>query len=210
MKIAVIGATGMAGSRIAVEAAQRGHTVSGFSRSGVAPSRYGSAGVSKADACDADAMRSVSRAHDVIVLATRPKDGSANSAQAAVSTVLDAALLSGSRVLVIGGAASLVVPGGTTLVLDDERYVPGEWRAIAQASVAQFAACMPHEADWVYLSPPAVLRPGERTGRYRRGIGELLVDARGVSQISAEDLAVAAVDEIEEPRVAGRHFTVAY
>ena len=63
---------------------------------------------------------------------------------------------------------------------------------------------------WTYLSPPARIAPGERTGVYRTGADELLVDANGESSISMEDYAVAVIDEAEEPRHVGRRFTVAY
>jgi putative NADH-flavin reductase len=95
-------------------------------------------------------------------------------------------------------------------VIDDPRFVPEQWRTIAQASIDQFNVCAAHQADWTYLSPPALFEPGTRTGTYRRGGNELLIDSKGVSRISAEDLAMAAVDEIENPQPGLRHFTVAY
>ncbi|WP_416382691.1 MULTISPECIES: hypothetical protein [Nocardia] len=79
----------------------------------------------------------------------------------------------------------------------------------ALASLTQLRVCEPHPARWTYLSPPALLEPGERTGRYRRGTTTLLLDADGRSRISAEDLAVAVLDELENPG-GDRHFTVAY
>lgn len=111
----------------------------------------------------------------------------------------------------IGGAGPLSSPDDPgRLVLDDPRYVPQQWRTIARASVDQLTACASHGANSTYLSPPAVLEPGTRTGTYRRGGTELLVDADGASRISAEDLAVAVVDEIENPQPEVPHFTVAY
>jgi len=63
--------------------------------------------------------------------------------------------------------------------------------------------------DWTFLSPPAFLEPGERTGRYRTGGDELLMTPSGPARISAEDLAVAIVDELERPRHVRQRFTVA-
>ena len=200
----------MAGSRIVVEAARRGHDVSGFSRSGGRSADLPGIGLFIADATDPEAMRRIGTDHDVLVLATRPTPGTEASVALPVSTVLDAALETGRRVMVIGGAGPLQVPGGGGLVMDDERFVPKEWRAIARASVDQFTACAVHGADWSYLSPPALFGPGKRTGNYRRGGPELIVDAEGISRISAEDLAIAAVDEMEKPQPGLRHFTVAY
>lgn len=211
MKIAVIGATGMAGSRIAAEAAQRGHTVFGFSRSKRTDNQE-SAGISlsTADATDPEAMRSIAAQADVIVLATRPDPGTEDGVGRLLTTVLDAAHGFDCRVLVIGGAGPLHSPDSDQLVVDDVRFVPRQWRTIAQASVDQFDSCRTHPANWIYLSPPALFEPGSRTGAYRRGTHRILVDADGQSRISAEDLAIAALDEIEAPEPTQRHFTVAY
>jgi putative NADH-flavin reductase len=211
MKIAVIGATGMAGSRIATEAARRGHAVSGFARSAGGNERApGEFALFTADATDTEAMGHIAARHDVIVLATRPAPGAEDDVGSPVATVLGAALGFGRRVVVIGGAGPLRAPDSAQLVIDDPRFVPPEWRAIAQLSVDQFNACAAHPADWTYLSPPALFGPGTRTGSYRRGGNQLIIDPRGESRISAEDLAVAALDEIEKPEPGLRHFTVAY
>ncbi|MGO4785188.1 NAD(P)-dependent oxidoreductase [Cryobacterium sp. W22_MBD10_FK3] len=210
MKIAVIGATGMAGSRIAREADRRGHNVSGFSRSGWTDTPLAGISLAAADATDPAAMDRIAAQHDVIVLATRPDRGTENEVGSQLITVLDAALKAGRRVVVIGGAGPLRIPETGQLVIDDPRFVPPQWRAIAQSSVDQFNACVAHAADWTYLSPPALFEPGTRTGAYRRGANHILIDANGESRISAEDLAVAAVDDIEKPAPGLRHFTVAY
>jgi uncharacterized protein len=64
--------------------------------------------------------------------------------------------------------------------------------------------------DWAYLSPAALLEPGERTGTYQLGTDELLADAEGNSTISMEDLAVTLLEEVERPRHHRTRFTVAY
>ncbi len=64
--------------------------------------------------------------------------------------------------------------------------------------------------SWTYVSPPGRIAPGERTGSYRLGDDELVVDANGESGISMEDYAIAIVDEAESGRHAGRRITVAY
>lgn len=88
-------------------------------------------------------------------------------------------------------------------------YVPDQYRAIAQASLDQYRVCQGHSrAGWVYLSPPAILEPGARTGRYRRGTTTLLVDESGDSRITTGDLAMAVIDELENPS-GERHLTVA-
>ncbi|MDX3660987.1 NAD(P)H-binding protein [Streptomyces sp. ID05-26A] len=184
MKIAVVGASGMVGSRVVTEAERRGHHVTGVSR------RTGG------DATDRGFMDTVLSGVDGVVVATTGTT---------TTTVLDAVLAARTRVIVVGGAAPLRTPDGTGLVLDDTRYVPAHIRPVAEASMRQLEECEAHRADWVYLSPPALLEPGERTGAYRRGTDVLLT---GPSSISAEDLAVAVLDELENPGE-DRRFTVA-
>lgn len=212
MRIAVIGATGMAGSRIAAEGTDRGHIITGISRTVGAQQRaIPGPTFCSADATDSEAMARVAAEHDVIVVATRPEPGTEDDVGTSTTIILDAAKKFDRRVLVIGGAGPLRSPDDSDrLVIDDERFVPEQWRAIAQASVEQFKTCVGHLAAWTYLSPPALFAPGERTGTYRRGGGTLLIDPKGVSRISAEDLAIAAVDELENPQPGLRHFTVAY
>lgn len=206
MKITVVGATGMVGSRVTDEAVRRGHHVTAVSRSG--ESLPGATAV-RADVTDGQRMRDLFAATDAIVGATRPAPGQEHTVGETTTALLDAAAAADRRVLVVGGAGPLRTPGHPDrLVVDDPDYVAAEWRTIAAASVAQLEICLAHQADWAYLSPPAVLEPGERTGRYRRGGTTLVVDSDGASRISAEDLAVAILDELENPSSA-KHFTVA-
>ncbi len=152
------------------------------------------------------------RPPDAVVLSVRTFPADREFLVGATRTVLDAAARLGTRVLVVGGAGALHSPGDPDLpVAENPAYVPDEYRAVALAGTAQLRTCEAHaDADWVYLSPPAVLEPGERTGRYRRGTDTLLMDSDGGrSWISAEDLAVAVVDEVENPG-AERHITVVH
>ena len=66
------------------------------------------------------------------------------------------------------------------------------------------------DLDWTNLSPAAMIEPGERTSNYRTGSDILLTDAQGNSRISAEDYAVAMVDELERPKHVRQRFTLAY
>ncbi|MDT0343636.1 NAD(P)-dependent oxidoreductase [Streptomyces litchfieldiae] len=210
MKIAVAGAAGMVGSRVVSEAAGRGHDlVAIFRRERRAALPPGVTAV-EGDANDSDRMSGLFHGTDAIVAATRPAPGHETTAVMTTTALLDAAATAGRRILVVGGAAPLRIPGHPDrLVVDSPEYVPRQWRAIAAASAAQLDACRAHRADWVYLSPPAVLEPGHRTGEYRRGTTTLITGADGTSRISAEDLAVAVLDELETPG-GNRHFTVGY
>jgi putative NADH-flavin reductase len=210
MQITVIGATGMVGRRVVAEAAARGHDIAAVVRD---PARVGGlpAGVSvrAGDATDVGDVTRTSAGQDVVVAAVRPAAGREDELVSMTKALLAGAA---TRLLVVGGAGSLAVPGaGGRLVADDSDLVTAEYRAVARAGVQQLAACRAaDDVDWTYLSPPAVLLPGTRTGRYRLGADELLVDAAGRSTISVEDLAVALVDEAERPAHRRARFTVAY
>lgn len=67
-----------------------------------------------------------------------------------------------------------------------------------------------NDVAWTYVSPAALIEPGERTGRYRAGRDQLLADESGNSTISIEDYAVAVIDELERPQAVGRRLSVAY
>jgi putative NADH-flavin reductase len=210
MKIVVVGAAGMVGSRVVAEAAHRRHEpVAVFRNARPVLLPPGVVAV-QGDAHDHSRMIELSAGADAVVVATRPVPGQEHTVAASTVALLDAAAVHGTRVLVVGGAAALRNPAHPErLVVDSPEYVPEPIRAIAGAGVAQLEACRAHPADWVYLSPPAVLEPASRTGKYRRGTTTLLVDAAGNSRISAEDLAVAIVDELECSGEV-RHFTVGY
>ncbi|EHK87637.1 hypothetical protein SZMC14600_09958 [Saccharomonospora azurea SZMC 14600] len=206
MKLLVIGATGMAGSRVVGEALARGHEVTAVSRNG--GSMPPSVTAVRADVTDVGRMTSLFAAADTVVCAIRPRRGEEPSAT--TTALLDVAATTRTRVVVVAGAGPLRSPGrGDLLVVDDPRYVAPEWRAAAVTSVEQFRLCQAHPADCVYVSPAALLEPGVRTGHYRRGTDTLVVAPDGTSRISAEDLAAAVLDEIEQ---AGgrRHIAVGY
>jgi putative NADH-flavin reductase len=60
------------------------------------------------------------------------------------------------------------------------------------------------------MSPSISIAPGERTGRFRIGGDQLLKDEKGDSRISQEDFAMAAMNELEQPRHIRKRFTVGY
>jgi putative NADH-flavin reductase len=55
-----------------------------------------------------------------------------------------------------------------------------------------------------------LIEPGKRTGKFRLGGTRLISNDQGVSRISAEDYAVALVDELENPRHVRQQFTIGY
>ncbi|MGW4488502.1 NAD(P)-dependent oxidoreductase [Amycolatopsis sp. NPDC004368] len=207
MRIAVFGATGLAGGAIVTEALTRGHAVTAVSRR---PATTAGVTVQALDVAAPETLDPVLAEADAAVLAIRLAAGDEHRLAPLSRGFLDAAARTGTRVLVIGGSAPLRSPDDPSrLVIEDEVRVPTAWQPVARASLAQFRVCQEHPYDgWTYLSPPAVLAPGARTGAYRRGGDTLLADDDGVSHITAPDLAIAVLDELENPR-GTRHFTVA-
>jgi uncharacterized protein len=113
------------------------------------------------------------------------------------------------RLLFVGGAGSLEVKPGVQAV--DLPGFPAEYKQGALA-MRETLNMLRKEAglEWSFLSPSAYLSPGRRTGKFRLGTDQLLVDAQGKSRISVEDYAMAMIDEVENPKHIRRRFTVGY
>jgi putative NADH-flavin reductase len=202
VKIALIGATGNAGSRILAELSRRSHAITAIARH---PEKVpGLPGVMpvKADADDVAGLAAALKGHDVVIssvhfIASDPRK------------LLEAVHASGvGRYLVVGGAGSLEVAPGVKLI--DTPGFPAIYKAEAAAGSA-FLDLLRQETklDWTFLSPSAMFVPGERTGKFRLGGDQLLANEKG-SSISFEDYAVAMADEIEKPAHSRERFTVGY
>ncbi|NED95114.1 NAD(P)H-binding protein [Phytoactinopolyspora alkaliphila] len=213
MRITVFGATGNVGHHIVTEALTRGHDVTAvvrdLSRRGSLPPGIR---IRSGDATNVDDVAELAAGQDVVVSATRPPAGQEADLVITAKALLAGLAHSPARLMLVGGAASLVVPGtGGRIALDDPRYVFPEYRPIALACAEQLDTLRADPVvDWTYLSPPARLEEGSRTGRFRVGTDELLTDADGESVISVPDLAAALVDEVERPKHRRSRFTAAY
>jgi putative NADH-flavin reductase len=211
MKIALFGATGTIGQRILKEALDRGHEVTAIVRD---PAKLtvqsANLRVETADALNPDQVANAVRGHDVVVSSIGSAPGQEQTLIEATKSLIEGVKRSGVRRLIaVGGAGSLEVAPGVQLMNTPD--FPQVWKAIAQAH-ADALAIYRKEADleWTNVSPAAFIEPGERTGRYRVGTEQLVVNDQGESRISAEDFAVAILDEVENPRFVRQRFTVAY
>lgn len=216
MNIALIGATGFVGSATLDELLQRGHRVTALVRDA---SKLGAREGLTAVALDAQDAAQVAQAvegHDAVISAFNPGWNDPQLYQRFMSGAR--AILAGvqragvPRLLVVGGAGSLFVAPGVQLVdtpafLD---HVPPNIVPGAQAA-RDFLTELRGQSrpDWVFLSPPAMLNPGPRSGAYRVGAEDLLMDGAQPAGITVCDLAVAIVDEIESPKHHRERFTVA-
>ncbi|MEU3861331.1 NAD(P)H-binding protein [Streptomyces sp. NPDC028722] len=213
MNIVVFGATGMIGRRIAAEAVRRGHHVVAASRSGAAPLDHALLTAAAADASAPEQVADVVRGADAVVSAlVPPRDGSDPRKPFAA---LNEAFLEGvrrggvRRVALVGGAGSLRTDGGARLM--DAPGFPAEYQgeALAHADLLDALAEVA-DLEWTSVSPAAMIAPGERTGVFRTGGDQLITDADGNSAISAEDFALAFVDELEQAAHPRARMSVAY
>ncbi len=212
-RITVLGGTGYAGSHIVREAASRGHEVTSYSRSEPAEPVPGVTYVA-ASVLDDEALAQAVNGADVVFETISPRGEMAGKLEGVVARLMSLAADAGVRLGVLGGAGSLrVAPDGPRLV--DTGVMPEEILPEVNTGIALLEALQnaPAELSWFYISPAGgfgAYAPGEHTGRYRVGKDVLLVDEKGNSSISGEDLAVAVVDEIERPAHDRERFHVAY
>jgi putative NADH-flavin reductase len=203
MKIAVIGASGNAGSRITAELARRGHSVTAIARHPEKVAVQANVTPTKGDVMDQAGLARLLAGHDAAIssvhfLASDPAKliGAAKESKV-------------GRYLVVGGAGSLEVAPGVRLVTTPG--FPVVYKAEAEKGAAFLDLLRAEtELNWTFLSPSALFTAGERTGKFRLGIDQLLTAADGKSSISFEDFAVALADEIERPVHIRRRFTVGY
>jgi putative NADH-flavin reductase len=212
-KIMLIGSSGMIGQRILHEALNRGHHVTALVRdtSGTGEHRA-SLDYHTGDIFKPDTIATAAVDHDVVLSAYGPGKGEQNLVVKAAHALIEALTrVEPIRLIVVSGAGSLEVKPGVQLM--DRPDFPAEWKAIALAhreALEVYRKAGMAEFDWTAVSPAALIAPGARTGKYRTGTDQLLVDDKGKSYISAEDFAGAIVDELERPHFQGQRFTVAY
>jgi putative NADH-flavin reductase len=208
MNVVLFGASGMIGSRILKELLHRGHTVTAVVRNPEKIAAYG-AFVVIGDILDPRGVAAAAKGAQAAISAYAPPQGDEIMLSAATRSLLEGLTVAGvRRLIVVGGAGSLEVAPGVLLV--DAPGFPPEYKTIALAHREVLPILQASSLDWTFLSPAAFIQPGERTGKFRLGGTQLLADEKGESRISAEDYAVALVDELENPLHIRRQFTVAY
>lgn len=210
LKIALFGATGMIGSRIAAEALARGHEVTALARHPRPLDGLPGLAVTAADLFDTAASAERVKGVDAIASAYAPPHSDAPKVVDAARALVALSRMTGVRRLVaVGGAGSLEVAPGKQLV--DTEGFPDAYRsyALAHREALAFYRTV-SDVDWTFFAPAALISPGAKTGAFRTGTDTLIVDAKGESKISAEDYAIAFVDEIEAGRFVHRIATTAY
>lgn len=214
-QVVLIGASGFVGSAILKEALSRGHQVTGVVRNiGNLKVTHPNFTVKAADVSSADTVAEICALAEVVISAYNPGWNNPNIYEETLRVypeILKGVKKSGTdRLLVVGGAGSLFVSPGVRLMdtgAIPEEYMPG----VRSLATFYLDFLKPEqEFDWVYFSPAGILMPGERTGVFRLGKDDLIVDSAGKSTISVGDYAKAMIDELEQPAHHKERFTIGY
>ncbi|WP_321480879.1 NAD(P)-dependent oxidoreductase [uncultured Bacteroides sp.] len=214
-KIVLIGASGFVGSAILNEALNRGHEVTAVVRNPEKiKTEHANLIVKKADISSEETVKLITTGADAVISAYNPGWTNPNIYKDTLknySSILNGTKAAGvKRLLCVGGAGTLFVEPGLRLMdtgVLPEAIMPGV------KSLAEFylnTLCSEKGIDWVFFSPAGNIAPGERTGKFRLGKDDLIVDAEGKSNISVEDYAVAMIDELERPSYHQERFTIGY
>lgn len=217
MNVLLIGATGYVGSAILNELVARGHNITAVVRKAGKLEETAQVKPVVADATDPETLAQLAEGKDAVVSAYNPGWQNPRQYEETLENypkIVEGVRRSGvKRLLIVGGAGTLFVKPGVRLV--DTGSLPEAWLPGVK-SLGEFYLnylTQVKDIDWIFLSPAANLgnlQKGTRTGKYRVGKDDMLVDAEGNSFISVEDYAVAMVDELEKPAHHYERFTVAY
>jgi uncharacterized protein len=202
MKVALIGASGQAGSQLLAELSRRGHQVTAIARHPEKIAALPGVAAKKGDVFDKPGLVALLKGHDAVISSVHFTE---SDPDALIDAVRDAGV---KRYFVVGGAGSLEVAPGVRLI--DTPQFPAAHKAEASKG-GQYLDLLRqrNDLDWTFLSPSAMFVAGERTGKFRLGKDQLLTHDKG-SSISFEDYAIAAVDELEKPAHVRQRFTVGY
>jgi len=218
MGIAIVGASGFVGSKLVKEAVRRGYEVTAIARH---PDKIDNSDekvtARKRNVFEVEQMAELLKGHDAVLSTFNPGwdnpniyDDYLQGAQHLQKAVKKSGV---KRFLVVGGAGSLEIEPGKQLV--DTPDFPEEYKqgALAARDYLDDILGKEDELEWTFLSPAILMHPGidtGRTGEYRIGTDQPVFDENGESKISAEDLCVALLDELENNQFIKQRFTVAY
>ena len=217
--IVLLGATGYVGRALLNEALERGEKVTAIVRNAdkLKDVTNPNLTIVTGDITDPAVIEKYAKGKDAIISAYNPGWANPNIAEDTLKNyprILEGAKKAGvPRLLIVGGGGSLFVAPGVRLY--DTEGFPKDWLP-GSKSLGEFylnTLAKENDIDWVFLSPAANLgnlEYGKRTGKYRVGKDDLLVDEKGDSFISVEDYAVAMLDELDNPKHHKERFTVAY
>ena len=209
MKIAVLGATGWIGSTIVQQATKRGLEVISIVRdtAKVTDNKV----VRVFDLQSQDSIASVLEGVDVVIASVGGRaSGNHELVAQTAERLLSALNNTNTRLLWVGGAGSLEVAPGVTLVSTAE--FPDEYKAeaLAQGEALKVFKTTTSSASWTFVSPAAIIYPGDNEGDYRVGNNTFFTNDAGESKVSVTDYATAMVDEAQNAAHVNQHISIAY
>lgn len=216
--VVLIGASGFVGNAILNELLERGHQVTAVVRNAQKITRkHDRLSVVEMDVEETVKLKAVCEGKEAVISAYNPGWNNPNIYEDTLRVypkILEAVKASGvKRLLIVGGAGSLFVKPGVRLV--DTGTLPEAWLPGVKSMAKFYLETLTKEIDidWVFFSPAANLgnlKPGIRSGKFRLGKDDLIVDEKGESFISVEDYAMAMVDELEQENHHQERFTIGY
>lgn len=214
-KTALIGASGYVGGAILNELLSRGYKVEALVRNpGKITVENPDLTVKKVDVADVKALAEDLKGYDSVISAYNPgwtNPDIYNETLQNYPRIVEAAKLAGvKRLLIVGGAGTLFCAPGLRVV--DSGVIPAEIMDGVKSLGIFYLDILSQEndIDWVFFSPAGAFVDGTRTGKYRLGKDDLIVDDKGNSTISVADYAKAMVDELETPAHHKERFTIGY
>ena len=212
MKIILIGATGFVGSHILTEALNRGHEVHAIVRAlNKLQIKNENLSPIKADVMEENELQDIfNSGYDAVISAYNPGWSNPNIYEdftIGYTSILNALKSSEiKRLIVIGGAGSLEIDGKKLIESPDfpKEFYEGAKAASNLLDVLRTEISL----DWTFVSPAINLLDGERTGNFKLGLGSPVYDENGKSKVSVQDLAVAVIDELENPEHIKKRFTL--
>ena len=214
--VVLIGATGFVGSAVLNELLSRGHKVTAVVRNATKLPKNDTLTAVEEDVANVDALANIAKGKDAVISAYNPGWGNPDIKRLTEENypkIVEAVKKSGvGRLLIVGGAGTLFVKPGLRVV--DSGAIPAEIMD-AVRSLGDFYLnylTKEHDLDWVFFSPAGAFdEKGERTGKFRLGKDDLIIDpVTNSSHISVQDYAVAMVDELEKPAHHKERFTIGY
>lgn len=204
MNIAVVGATGKAGSYIVTEAIKQGLDVSAIVRS---PEKLAQ-DVPYLQRSAFELTKQDIAPFDVLVSAFGVKNGEQPQHIKLNQHYLSILEGSGKRLIIVGSGGHLYIDTSRNKKVYDKIWIVRKGAKILEESYHLLEQS--RGFDWTYMAPPVTFSPkGKRTGKYQTGSDVVLRNHRGKSEISYADYALALIDEVLHPRHTDMMFTVA-
>lgn len=208
MKIGIIGATGKVGSLILKEAKERGHKVTAIVRNA---SKLMDKDLTILEKDLFELKSDDLKLFDIVVNAFGAPAGEEGLHVLAGRVLINAMKgAPNTTLIVVGGAGSLFVDEEKTTPLFETPEFPKEFFATALNQGKNLEDLQATRfIKWTFISPAAFFNPaGKRTGSYKIGKDNVILNSKGQSYISYADYAIAVVDEIESQDHINERFTV--